>query len=135
MHERIEKIKIHLSDNKDRYIAGASCLVVGAVGTLALTQRVAVSQQAKNIALLIWKPIINQEQITVVNLAARGQRGHGIWCNETRTLYGSIRETGRAMNINPGNISAHLSGKNEHAGGYTFQDLGENLSEKVNLSV
>ncbi len=55
MHKRIEKIKDHFSVNKDRYITGAGCLVVGAaVGIFVCGTTKIVDSQNLN-AIINWK--------------------------------------------------------------------------------
>lgn len=133
MNQRIEKIKIHFVENKDRYITGVSCLVVGAIGTLAFTQRVAVSQQAQNIALLNWKPFNFLQQTTIVQLPARGHRGIVVVRDKTGTPYASIHEAADALGISRYNLSQHLRGLQDSVNGETFTNLGENLSEEVKI--
>lgn len=63
---RFQKVKQHLRDNKKTYLAASSGVVVGAaVTTMVAIHRfggfpLEISQTAKNTALVVWKPEINQ---------------------------------------------------------------------------
>lgn len=133
MNDRLVKIKNHLKKNKVAYITGTTCLVTGVVGTLAFTQRVSVSQQAKNVALLNWKPFNHLEQTTIIQLPARGHRGLVIINDKTNVIYASQNEAARALGVTASTIADHLKGFRDHVDGTTLTCLGENLTEQVKL--
>jgi hypothetical protein len=133
--EKWETVKDHVSRHKEAYITGGLCLVVGVIIGAETYHKVSVSQKAQNIALLNWKTFTHMEQNTVIiEVPARGHRGDVVVCNETGQIFPSQREAAKKLGINQGNLCSHLSGKNSHAGGLTFKSLGENLSEKVELT-
>ncbi len=133
MNQRIVKIKNHLVENKVAYFTGAGSLAVGVVGTLAFTQRVAISQQAQNIALLNWKPFNFLHQTTIVQLPARGHRGIVLINEKTFDIYGSQNEAARALGVHANSIAQHLKGIKLDVGGITLTSLGENLTEQVKI--
>ncbi len=134
MNQRIVKIKNHLVENKVAYFTGAGSLAVGVVGTLAFTQRVAVSQQAKNVALMIWKPTQLLEQTTIVQLPARGNRGIVVVRDKTGQPYASIKQAAETLGISRTSLQQHLKGLQDSVNGETFTSLGENLSEQIKMS-
>ncbi len=134
MNARIAKVKNHLKENKAAYFAGAGSLAVGVLGTLAFTQKVAISQQAQNIALLNWKPFNFLQQTTIVQLPARGHRGLIIVNDNTRDVYGSQNEAARALGVTASTVADHLKGLRNHVDGTTLTCLGENLDEQIRVA-
>jgi len=135
MRESIEKVKICIKDNKKEIIVAGVSVLVGATTMYFVGRRIVVSQQkVQNIALLNWKPENNLQQITIVELPPRGHRGDRIFCNELKRFFSSQGDAARELGLNQGNISSHLNGKNDHVGGYTFKNLGENLTGNVEVS-
>ncbi len=133
MSDRIDKIKAHLREHKVVYLASGASFIVGGLTVWAISQKVEINISQK--AFLNWKSKITQEQNISINMPARGHRGNMVFCNETKKFFSSQGEAAREMGLNPGTLSSHLTGKYPDAGGYTFKNLGENLSEEVKLSV
>jgi hypothetical protein len=128
MNEKVENVK----KNKTAYFAGAGSLAVGVLGTLAFTQRVAISQQAQNIQLLNWKPFSYIHQ-TFVHVPARGNRGIVVVHDQTGKPYGSIKQAAEELGLSRSSIQQQLKGLRDSVNGQTFTSPGENLTEKVKI--
>lgn len=122
MHDRLEKAKAHVRRNRGAYFSGAACLVAGAVGG-AFFSAPAVTQQAINKALLIWKPVQTLEQTVV--LVRRGHPGFIVKCLETGVTYASQGHAAAQNGINPGHLSQHLRGFTPHIKGLHFERIAE----------
>lgn len=116
MKEKIEKVKAHLKEHKVAYIAGGVGVAAGVVVTLALKSDIKVT------GIIIGKNnTLNQTTL----LVRRGHPGNVIRCIQTGEVFASQGRAAEAMGISPSNLSQHLNGKYAHAGGYTFENLGE----------
>lgn len=116
------KIKKHFVDNKNLYLTGAVCLVVGA---LVAKQGESANSNA-TMKMIAYKPqnvSQNLEQTTV--LVRRGHPGNVVKCVETGELFASQNRAASALGIDAAGLSRHLQGKNPHVGGLTFENLGE----------
>lgn len=137
MTHNIETMKNHLRDNKNVYIAATVGVVVGAsVAVLAVKyNNVKVTQTAAQKALVNWKTTIHQEQITYIELPARGHRGFTILNEKTGEVYGSIKKTADTIGCSPKTLRDHLKGLIDNIDGNTYKNLGENLTEQVKVAV
>jgi hypothetical protein len=129
MGEKIERIKQHMKDHKEAYITGGVCVVVTAAVTYLIIKHDTVLETDESVALvnnikgLFYKsPVTNDITQIVVR---RGHPGFIVKCNETGTIFASISQAAKEMGISASNISQHLKGKYDHAGGFTFTNLGE----------
>jgi hypothetical protein len=132
-----QKVKAHVQSHKMAYTVGASgagCLLVGGVFGTKFGKKVDVTAVAKNTALVNWNASARVVQETVVQMPARGHRGNVIWCNELKRAFPSQNNAAKELGVQASNISSQLAGRIPHVGGYTFQNLGENLSETLTLS-
>jgi hypothetical protein len=136
MNQKIEKVKTHFKENKNTYIAGGVCFVVGAVTVLVFKKSVdvKVAQKATNAALVNWKPTILQEQTVIIDLPARGHRGYALYDTLTGGGYGSIRQAAKELGVSPVAVSDHLKGLSDDIHGHKLVNLGENLSEQIKIS-
>lgn len=121
--QQVEKAREHVRANKNAYIAGSVGAVVGGVSVFLGVRQVSVTQKAKNIALLNWKPVNNMEQTTV--LVRRGHPGNIIKCVQTGELFASQNRAAEALDISRSNLSEHLNGFQPAVSGYTFEKMGE----------
>lgn len=138
MSERIDKIKNHFKENKTTFLVGAGGMVIGAAVAVIVVMlknpQVAPSQEGRINALFNWKSPLLQEQMTIVQIPARGDRGHIVVRDKTGDFYGSINQAAQELNISRSNLSKHLRGLQDLVNNETFTDLGENLSEHIKLS-
>lgn len=122
MHERLEKIKTHLQENKEIYVAAAVGAGLGAAAvaaTLLLKKQVVIVDSFK----IQWKS--NTTNHVVTTLVRRGHPGYLVRCLQTGEVFASQNRAAAAMGINRGDLSSHLNGKYASAGGYVFERLGE----------
>ena len=121
MKQQIEKIKNHVQENKKVYIVGAGCLVVGAVGGVLCSQGGVQIVDSLKITLINWK----SPHVSMTTLVRRGHPGNTIRCIQTGELFASQERAALANSVNSSGLSRHLNGQNLHAGGLTFEKLGE----------
>jgi hypothetical protein len=136
-HESVRKMRMHVEKNKIAYAAGASgvgCLIIGGTAGAMMGRKVEVSAVAKNTALVNWRSSASVVQETIVQMPARGHRGNVIWCNELKRAFPSQNAAAKELRLHASNLSSQLAGKIPHVGGYTFQNLGENLSETLAIA-
>ncbi len=123
-HFQANAVRAHFEEHREAYIAGAACLLAGAVGaTTVVARKPDILAANKIIALLAWKPtqILEQHVIQI----KRGRPGNPVRCVQTGSVFPSQGEAARSMGLSPGNLSQHLNGKYKHVGGYTFNRLEE----------
>lgn len=131
-----QKVKAHVVAHKTAYAVGmssAGCLIVGGVFGVTLGKKVDVTAIAKNTAVVNWKSSASVVQETIVQMPARGHRGNVTWCNELKRAFPSRNAAAKELGLQGSNISSQLAGRIPHVGGYTFQNLGENLSERLTV--
>lgn len=119
---QIEEIKTHFKKNKKFYIVGGISLTVGAVGGACLMS--GGVQIVDAFKLVNWKS--SHTSMTV--LIRRGHPGNIIKCLETGELFASQNRAASLNGISASNLSQHLSGKYDHAGGLHFEKLGEAIA-------
>ena len=135
MNQRVAKIKSHLKENKKVYIAATVGVVVGAVSVLVFKKsNIQTTQRATNAALINWKPKVIQEQITILDLPARGHRGYTILNTTTKEIYASGNEAASSLGVSRTTVARHLKGLCDDIHGNVLVNLGENLSEQVKVS-
>lgn len=118
--DRIERIKLHVVENKKYYLIGAGGIIVGAAGMYFFRNPQVIT---KNVSLLSYKP--TQSNTVIVSLTRRGHPGNIVRCLETGEAFASQKRAAIATGVSPGNLSRHLSGKLPHVKGLHFENLGE----------
>ena len=119
MKGRIQKIKAHLRENKRLYLTGGLCFLGGALtvaghkGTIQIVDSFNVKYKSSAV------------NVVIAELARRGHPGNLVKCNETGEVFASQNRAAEALGIFASDLSRHLRGKSAHAGGYTFEKLGE----------
>jgi hypothetical protein len=113
------RVKLHVKEHKETYIASSVTALLAIAGTLAVTSG------SKAVQL---SPLSFAYKSTLVQTAVLTRRGHPgfvVKCNETGELFASIQRAAELMNISRPNLSAHLNGRLPQVSGYTFTKLGE----------
>jgi hypothetical protein len=130
MKERIEKIKQHIRDNREIYIAAGAGLVAGAGITLLITRGrhagiQGVPGTAENSVFVRPFNFLSPNTIlTVFEREGRGHPGYIIQCLETGETFPSQVQAANVMNIPETLLSAHLRGKFPDVDGLHFERLG-----------
>lgn len=137
---RLERFKNHLKENKTKYlvgVSGVSCLVIGTVAGWKLRPEVVIKPVAKNTMLAGYKSPQTILQETVVQVAARADRGHVVIDAATGLpVGGSLTEAAINEGISRASLLKNTRGFTETAAnGKQYIDLGENLSEMVTRQV
>jgi hypothetical protein len=117
-----EKIKGHLREHKEAYIAAGAGVAVGAVTVLVLRD---------SSALVSVKEILNVKYksptsvIAQLIIPALGDPGNVVQAIETGTIYASQNQVARDLGVDPARISEHLSGKLENVKGIHLKIIGK----------
>lgn len=128
-HVAFVKAKQHIQDHKNVYLAAGGGLVVGGISVLLGTQD--VSATIKTTTVLPWKSTVTHNITQTTTLIRRGHPGYVIKCLETGELFASQGRTADVMGISAANLSQHLNGKYPHAGGFTFERMGEAAAQNL----
>lgn len=126
-HVAFVKAKQHIQDHKNIYLAAGGGLVVGAV----LRGHSLPTANIKTLTVLPWKSTVTHNITQTTTLIRRGHPGNMIRCRETGEIFASQARAADVMGINAGNLSAHLSGRNPHISGFTFEKLGEAVAPSL----
>ena len=111
MNERIQKVKQHLSDHKTVYIVGASCLVVGVVGTILTTRTVTLIDG--DLTMKIDQTGLRNSVVpTTINLIERSTPSIPVHLEGTNLYFSSLneaaRETGHSLSMISRNVNGHI---------------------------
>lgn len=124
------KTRDHITENKNAYIAGASCLVTGLTVGAAIVGRRDIAETI-NRQKVIVRPIQIGLRNTIGNIhtyvAPVGHRGNLIQVVETGELFASQNQAAAALGCDPSTISKHLAGRFDTVKGVHLASLGENL--------
>lgn len=120
---RKDKLKNHLYRHRVGY-----CTTAGVVAGLAIGATV-VAIAAKSGRLVINDSfkvqIATKTENLIVYIEALGDPGNIVQDLTTGTIYASQGEAARALGVNQGAISKHLSGRNPSVNGHIFKKLGK----------
>jgi len=116
-----ERLKLHFKKNKNAYVVGGTCLVVGlAVGLSFATGQKAAVAQVKNGARIFSKG----DNISQFIMTPLGHPGNVVQCVETGTTFASQGELARSLGISATAVGKHLHGKLPNLFGKTYQVIG-----------
>ncbi len=119
MNEYIKKAKKHLQENRKVYIGTSAGLVAGVAATVFVHNNGACN--ILNSFNFNWK----STNIGIIMPERLGHPGWVIRCLETDKIFPSQNNAAKIMNLNEGNLSHHLNGKNDNVGGFHFERLCE----------
>lgn len=120
MNERIEKVKTHFRENKNVYVGTTCGIIVGAVAYAFVGPK--SIQIVDNFNIKYRSPTSN---LVITQLVRRGHPGNLVLCKETGEVFASQNRAADAMGINKFELSEHVRGLRDSAGGKTFEKLGE----------
>jgi hypothetical protein len=122
MGEKVDKVKKHFVDNKKFYIGvGVGAAVATTVTVLIMNGRVPTEEGS----IKIINKIVGDHNSITTYLVRRGHPGFLIKCVETGEVFASQNRAAQVMGVSAQAIARHLKGENPHAGGFTFENLGE----------
>ena len=118
---KIDKIRTHISENKNVYIAAGVGVTVGAVlvGGMFYGRQVIIND---SLNVSVNSPKTN---IVIANLTRRGHPGNIIRCVETGEVFASQRRAAEALGLNRIDIYKMLKGELDNVKGLSFENLGE----------
>lgn len=116
MKEKIKnaysKAKNHVVENREIYITGGVCLVVGAIGGCLASDNIKVDPKA---IIVGHHNVIDQS--TQIVVTRKGHPGKAIFDPSTGKQYASVREASKEMRVSRQAVNARIeSGKLQHLG-------------------
>lgn len=124
-NDKIQSVKTHFSENKKVYIVGGVCFVVGAAGAVIVYCHGGNKANIDSWKFINWKSPHTSQTIQVV-IPPMGNSGNAVQCEQTGIIYPSQNLAAKVLNLNPGNLSSHLNGKNSDVKGFTFIKITQN---------
>jgi hypothetical protein len=120
--ERIEKVKNHIREHKEVYLAAAGGAFVGAVGVLLLRDSPAMISIKEIMNFKYKSPTTAISQII---LPALGDPGNVVEEIESHTFFNSQGLYGRLHGIKPSEVSRHLRGELPDLNGKHLRVVGK----------
>lgn len=114
MNTRIEKIKNHIANHKEIYIAVAITSVTTAAITILIVQRAQINSSVAQKAIISWKPVM--EQNTNVIIQAPGNSGN-VLQDDLGNIFASQNSAAKALGVDPKSIREHLQGRSSDVAG------------------
>lgn len=114
MGTRFNKIKAHVIDHKEIYIAITVTAIFTSGLTMLIMQRAQISSAVTQKALIAWKPVM--EQNTNIIIQAPGNSGN-VLMDDLGNLYSSQNSAAKALGVSPTSIVDHLSGRKDFING------------------
>ena len=116
MKEKIKnaysKAKNHVVENREIYITGGACLILGAIGGCLASDNIKVDPKA---IIVGHHNVIDQS--TQIVVTRKGHPGKAIFDPSTGKQYASINEAASQMDLTRGQVRSRIdSGKLQHLG-------------------
>lgn len=105
----------HWHENKQTYIVAVLCVAGTA---LAMKKGSGINQGIRTVV-----QIGDNHNVTLVHLQDRTNYAQPVRCLNTGEVFGSQKRAADANGINQGELSRHLAGERETAGGFLFERL------------
>jgi hypothetical protein len=105
--EPVEKVKTHVREHKEAYIAGSVGVLAGAAGVLIFRDSSALVSFKETMNLKYKSPTSIIAQFII---PALGDPGNVVQSVETGTVYASQGQAARELGVDPSVVSRHLKG-------------------------
>ncbi len=116
----VQVVLKHLNENKTAYIAGASCLVAGVVGTYLVTSDKDMGTTIQKITQVGFG---NRVNTSIVNFVERSTPSKPVHLVGTNLFFDSIHEAARQTGHSVSMISRQINGHIDDVKGDVFQIL------------
>lgn len=129
MHERVEKLKTHVRENRRVYISS----LVGVLGGIAIGTTIMMRRQSSPISSgisgtadrgisVIGKKVV-MSNVSYISQNRQGSPSWVVRCLETGIVFTSQRKAALTMDLPESEISKHLNGALDNVRGYRFERL------------
>jgi hypothetical protein len=128
-----DRIKQHVKDHKEAYIAGGVGLGIGAVGvaigtrlivgdnvSLPISRGISVTAE-RGISVLGKRVVMNN--VSYISSNRSGPPSWVVRCVETNAIFSSQSGAASEMNLSASEISKHLNGMMDNVRGYHFERI------------
>lgn len=120
MHEKIEKIKRHVKDNKNAYIASGATAAGMTIIFLAANQARPAIKNGQQIHQIAWRPENTQ---VIINLVEKSTPSKPVHLVGTDRYFDSLSHAAREMGYAVSDISKVVNGKRKDIKGDVFEFL------------
>lgn len=117
-----QKVKGHFKKHKVKYIVGGACLVVGGAVGYYLGNKGIINVQLVNTGSVEQHLTIDK---SINILTRRGHAGNIVRCMETGETFASQNRAAQLLDINPSELSNHIRGNRDNAGGLHFEKIDD----------
>lgn len=117
-----QKVKGHFKKHKTKYIVGGACAVVGVTVGAYLGNKGMINFQLVNTGSVSQVQNIDN---SINILTRRGHASNIVRCVETGETYASQNRAAQLLGINPSELSNHLRGNRDNAGGLHFEKVDD----------
>ncbi len=121
MNKRIEKIKTHLHENKDRYLIGGCCTVVSGAAMFVIGRSEARAEIVQKITQIGFKN--EGANNVVINLVERSTPSKPVHLVGTNLYFNSLSEAARETGHHLSQLSKHINGHLPNLKGDIFEIL------------
>jgi hypothetical protein len=118
MHEKLERVKNHLAENKWKYVTGGSLLVAGTAFGYTIGNAKGVRANAA-VNVNAWKSTVSVTNIAVA-FEERSTPSKRVYCPELKRAFNSIHEAARETGTHRQCISRVIAGLQEATDNLTF---------------
>ncbi len=118
MSERIDKIKTHLCENKDRYLIGGCCTVVSGAVMFIIGRSEAGTEIVQKITQIGFG---NRVNAAVINFVENSTPSKPVHLVGTDQYFSSLNEAARKTGHNLSRISKNVNGHIPDVGGDIFE--------------
>lgn len=120
----IEKIKNHIKEHKEAYIAGTlagiTCFIMGGIASQRISRGITVT--TKDGFTVLGKNVV-MDNVSYISAHRQGPPSWVVRCLETGAIFTSQKSAASEMGIDASNLSKHLNGVFDHADGYHFERI------------
>lgn len=124
----IERVKTHLKEHKEAYIAGSCGIVFAGITALIMKGRYATLQSGVDGHSRVTVHPFNflsrtGDVVTTVHTGNKGHPGFRVRSLEFLSDYDTQAEVAKIFNISPSMLSSHLNGKANNVNGLHFERI------------
>ena len=128
MNKSVSKVRTHVKKNKNAYVVGSVCLVVGAAAATAVFLR--FSSGVTAVQKITQIGLRNENTSVLIQLAELSTPSKPVWEPATKQYFNSIGDAARKTGFSASRISQNANGLIDNIKGRVFEfvDLGTDVA-------